>query len=88
MFFIDSADRISSSPLLTMGLLTQGRPLTWEETQNHAEFIRKHGIEQFIHVYNKVKDRRNDCLKWGDEVRRTLSTRPFFATLGFCRSSI
>ena len=51
-----------------MGLLTQGRPLTWEETKKYTEFIREHGIEQFIHIYNKVKDRRNDCLKWGDEV--------------------
>ena len=51
-----------------MGLLTQGRPLTWEETQKHIQYIREHGIEQFIHLYNNVKDRRNDCLKWGDEV--------------------
>jgi glutamate--cysteine ligase catalytic subunit len=51
-----------------MGLLTQGRPLTWEETKKYTEFIREHGIEQFIQIHNKVKDRRNDCLKWGDEV--------------------
>ena len=50
-----------------MGLLTQGRPLTWEETKKYTEFIREHGIEQFIQIYNKLKDRRNDCLKWGDE---------------------
>jgi glutamate--cysteine ligase catalytic subunit len=53
-----------------MGLLTQGRPLSWEETKKYVQFIREHGIEQFIHIYNKVKDRRNDCLKWGDEVRK------------------
>ncbi len=51
-----------------MCLLTQGRPLTWEETKKYTEFIREHGIEQFIQIHNKVKDRRNDCLKWGDEV--------------------
>lgn len=51
-----------------MGLLTQGRPLTWEETKHYTQFIREHGIEQFLQIYNKIKDRRNDCLKWGDEV--------------------
>ncbi|CAF2137942.1 unnamed protein product [Rotaria magnacalcarata] len=51
-----------------MGLLTLGRPLNWEETKNYASLIREHGIEQFIHIHNKLKDRRNDCLKWGDEV--------------------
>ncbi len=28
-----------------------------------------HGVEQFIETYNRVKDRHNDVLKWGDEVR-------------------
>ncbi len=55
--------------LLKMGLLTLGHPLDWEETKKYTQFIREHGIEQFIHIYNKLKDRRNDCLKWGDEVR-------------------
>ncbi|CAF2579027.1 unnamed protein product [Rotaria sp. Silwood2] len=50
-----------------MGLLTKGRPLTWEETKKYAHHVREHGIEQFIHVYKELKDRRNDCLKWGDE---------------------
>ena len=52
-----------------MGLLTQGRPLSWEETAKYTQFIREHGIEQFLQLYRNVKDRRNDCLKWGDEVR-------------------
>lgn len=51
-----------------MGLLTLGHPLSWEETKNYTQHIREHGIEQFLHIYNKLKDRRNDCLKWGDEV--------------------
>ena len=53
-----------------MGLLTKGEPLSWENTKKQAQFVRQHGIEQFIHVYNNVKDRRNDCLKWGDEVSK------------------
>lgn len=51
-----------------MGLLTQGRPLTWEETKKYAQTVRERGVEQFIQIYKKLKDRRNDCLKWGDEV--------------------
>lgn len=51
-----------------MGLLTEGSPLTWEETEKYADHVRKHGIIQFIKLYHRLKDRQNDCLKWGDEV--------------------
>ncbi|GBN00316.1 Glutamate--cysteine ligase catalytic subunit [Araneus ventricosus] len=51
-----------------MGLLTEGSPLTWEETKKHADHVRKHGILQFIKLYHRLKDRQNDCLKWGDEI--------------------
>ena len=30
--------------------------------------VREHGVEQLIHIYNNVKSRKGDCLKWGDEV--------------------
>lgn len=52
-----------------MGLLSQGSPLNWEETQKYADHIRKHGIIQFLNIYNKLKERQKDVLKWGDEVR-------------------
>ncbi|RXM33120.1 Glutamate--cysteine ligase catalytic subunit [Acipenser ruthenus] len=55
-----------------MGLLTQGSPLNWEETKNYADHVRKHGIIQFLNIYNKAKDRQNDDLKWGDEVEYML----------------
>lgn len=51
-----------------MGLLSQGSPLSWEETRRHADHVRRHGILQFLHIYNAVKDRHKDVLKWGDEV--------------------
>lgn len=51
-----------------MGLLSQGSPLSWEETQRHADHVRLHGILQFLHIYHAVKDRHKDVLKWGDEV--------------------
>lgn len=51
-----------------MGLLSQGSPMSWEETQRHADHVRRHGILQFLHIYHAVKDRHKDVLKWGDEV--------------------
>jgi hypothetical protein len=51
-----------------MGLMSQGEPLSWEETKKHAEHVRKHGVEQFINIYHQLKDRQDNCLKWGDEV--------------------
>lgn len=58
-----------------MGLLSQGSPLNWEETKKYADHIRKHGIIQFLNIYNKLKDRQKDVLKWGDEVRNTRRER-------------
>lgn len=51
-----------------MGLLTEGSPLSWEETKKHAQHVREHGIIQFINVYKRLRDRQGDVLKWGDEV--------------------
>ncbi|XP_075158520.1 glutamate--cysteine ligase-like [Haematobia irritans] len=51
-----------------MGLLTEGSPLSWNETKALAEHVRKHGIQQFINLYHQLKDRQGDVLKWGDEV--------------------
>lgn len=52
-----------------MGLLTKGeRLLTWPETKEHAETVRRVGVRQFIAVYRRFKDRRGDPFKWGDEV--------------------
>lgn len=55
-----------------MGFLSLGSPLSWSETKQHADHVRKRGILQFIHIFNKLKDRENYCLKWGDEVEYTL----------------
>ena len=51
-----------------MGLLAMGSPLSWDETKKHADYVRKHGIIQFLHIYHRLKNRQNDILKWGDEV--------------------
>ena len=51
-----------------MGLLTEGSPLSWDETKKLSEHVRQHGIEQFIHLFHRLRDRQGDILKWGDEV--------------------
>lgn len=51
-----------------MGLLSEGSPLSWEETKKLANHVREHGIIQFINLYKRLRDRQGDVLKWGDEV--------------------
>nr|XP_022918914.1 glutamate--cysteine ligase [Onthophagus taurus] len=51
-----------------MGLLTEGSPLSWEETKKLSEHVREHGIIQFLNLYQRLRDRQGDVLKWGDEV--------------------
>ncbi|KAK3929047.1 Glutamate--cysteine ligase catalytic subunit [Frankliniella fusca] len=51
-----------------MGLLSEGSPLSWEETKDLADHVRRHGIKQFINLYHRLKTRTGDVLKWGDEV--------------------
>ena len=52
-----------------MGLLSEGRPLSWPETKSKGWIVHKYGLEQFITIYKRLKDRKGDTLKWGDEVR-------------------
>lgn len=51
-----------------MGLLSLGTPLAWQDAKPLAEHVRTHGIEQFLHLWSKIKDRRGDKLLWGDEI--------------------
>lgn len=55
-----------------MGLLTEGSPLSWEETKKLSKHVQDHGIQQFIHLYERLRDRQGDVLKWGDEVEYIL----------------
>jgi len=55
-----------------MGLLSVGTPLSWEETKRYADHVRYHGINQFINLYHRLKERTNDCLYFGDEIEYTL----------------
>lgn len=51
-----------------MGLLYLGTPLSWDEAKKYAYHVRFHGITQFLHTWDRLKDRQGDELLWGDEV--------------------
>ncbi|KAG6330349.1 hypothetical protein ID866_8741 [Astraeus odoratus] len=51
-----------------MGLLYLGTPLAWDQAKRYADHVRHHGITQFLHTWDRVKDRTGDELLWGDEV--------------------
>ena len=55
-----------------MGLLALGTPLPWSEAKKHADHVRNHGITQFLHIWERLKDRTGDELLWGDEVSSQL----------------
>ncbi|KAI3411749.1 Zn finger-containing GTPase- Activating Protein for ARF [Globodera pallida] len=55
-----------------MGLLTLGTPLGWPKTVEHLQYIKAHGIDQFIALYHRVKGRERDQLRWGDEIEYTI----------------
>jgi glutamate--cysteine ligase catalytic subunit len=50
-----------------MGLLSVGQPLSWKETKKHAYLVKKTGVQQFLAIYQRLKERKHDALKWGDE---------------------
>ena len=51
-----------------MGLLTQGKPLSFEESKRHLQYVREHGIRQFLLTWARVQHLSQDLLKWGDEI--------------------
>ncbi|GAA5922707.1 hypothetical protein JCM1841_001112 [Sporobolomyces salmonicolor] len=51
-----------------MGLLALGTPLPWSDAKQHADYVREHGIEQFLAIWERLKDRTGDRLMWGDEI--------------------
>ena len=51
-----------------MGLLKVGHPLAWDESKKHSKYVREHGVTQFLNTWLRVKDIRNDVLKYGEEI--------------------
>ena len=59
-----------------MGFLGLGDPYEWEDSREDGiiQYIREHGVEQFVNMWKKVKDINNDSLKWGDEIEYGILT--------------
>ncbi|QSL65370.1 hypothetical protein MERGE_002680 [Pneumocystis wakefieldiae] len=55
-----------------MGLLISGTSLSWEETQQQADYVREQGIEQFLYIWKEAKKRKKKQLLWGDEIEYML----------------
>lgn len=51
-----------------MGLLTAGKPLNPEDTLRISNYIREHGVDQFLNTWKRVKDIADDELRFGDEI--------------------
>ncbi len=48
-----------------MGLLVSGVPLDWASAQDFLEYVKKHGVQQFLNVLENFKDRKDDGFLWG-----------------------
>jgi glutamate--cysteine ligase catalytic subunit len=45
-----------------------GRPLSWEESLPYLNYVREHGVEQFLHTWRALKDLTKSDIKWGEEL--------------------
>jgi hypothetical protein len=45
-----------------------GTPLSFTESVSFLDYVRKHGIQQFLNILKQVADRSNDTLLYGDEI--------------------
>ena len=59
-----------------MGLLTEGKPLKWTDSLPYIDYVKEHGIEEFLNIYNKYHNRCCDDFKWGDELEYLLIYAP------------
>ena len=52
-----------------MGLLSDGTPIEFsDEYSGERTHVKMHGVDQFVHLWRRLKGRRKDSLLWGDEV--------------------
>ncbi|CCI41029.1 unnamed protein product [Albugo candida] len=42
--------------------------MEWEEALDWLQHVRTNGIDQFLHIYDRVKGIEGDVLQWGDEL--------------------
>ena len=55
-----------------MGLLSKGTPLSWEQSRAYHDYVKRHGILQFLNIYHAMAGRENDIFLWGDEVEHMI----------------
>eukprot|EP00929_Paragymnodinium_shiwhaense_P010494 TRINITY_DN1151_c0_g1_i1.p1 TRINITY_DN1151_c0_g1~~TRINITY_DN1151_c0_g1_i1.p1 ORF type:complete len:674 (+),score=124.84 TRINITY_DN1151_c0_g1_i1:134-2155(+) len=55
-----------------MGFLHESTPLTWQQTMAHLKYVRAHGIEQFLAIYESCNKSIDSPFRWGDEVEHQL----------------
>ena len=51
-----------------MGVLSTGRPLTWNEIVPIRSILKTYALKDLINILTKHRQRRNDPFLWGDEV--------------------
>ena len=52
-----------------MGLLKLGKTLQWKDSLETIEYVKEHGIDQLLNLYEANKKFENDMFLFGDEVR-------------------
>merc|ERR1719267_419230 len=59
-----------------MGFLAVGEPYGWSDSREEGiiTYIREHGIDQFLAMWDRVKGIDADELKWGDEIEYGIFT--------------
>jgi len=69
-------DPLGVPPRLHMGFLGLGAPYEWKDSLDDGimAWVREHGIEQFLAMWEKVKDLESAELKWGDELEYSILT--------------
>lgn len=55
-----------------MGFLHESTPLSWQDAMAYLEYVRKHGIEQFLAIYQKCNQEGEAPFRWGDEVEHQI----------------
>ena len=58
-----------------MGFMAEGDTLSWSEAQRVLEYVKTHGIAQFLAIYRAKQAHTNAKLLWGDEVEVSVGFR-------------
>jgi len=51
-----------------MGFLSEGKPLDWSKSQQFLDYVKKHGVVQFLNTLRTCEKKQYPEFLWGDEV--------------------